>query len=186
LQINLEKSMEKGIIILLNGVSSSGKTTLSRDLQNKFNEIYYLLSSDTFCEMIHEKYLDYNHPEHVFQTCSLFRKVIKLYSDEGENVIVDTAMLENPKHNLYEDYKSLLINNPVVFVKVICPLEELQRREIKRGDRYVGLAESQIPILNPQNGYDVIVDTYNNTIDECSNIIIEYINKKYDRRIIPT
>jgi chloramphenicol 3-O phosphotransferase len=169
--------MNKGIIVLLNGVSSSGKTTLSKNLQDKFNEVFYLFSSDTFCEMIHEKYLDFNHPEYVYQTLSLFRKVIKLYSDEGENVIVDTAMLENPGHNLYKEYKNLLTNNPVVLVKVICPIEELQRRELKRGDRYVGLAKSQIPILNPQNGYDIIVDTYNQTIDECSDKIIEYINK---------
>ena len=169
--------MKKGIIVILNGVSSSGKTTLSRDLQDKLNENYYILASDTFCEMIHEKYLDFNNPEYVFKTLSIFRKVIKLYSDEGENVIVDTAMLENPGHNLHKNYMDLLKDYPVVLVKVICPLEELQRREIKRGDRYVGLAESQIPILNPQKGYDVIVDTYNSTIDECSNKIIEYINK---------
>ena len=175
--LNLEENLEKGIIIILNGVSSSGKTTLSKDLQYKFNDIYYLLSSDKFCEMIHEKYIDLNHPEYVHKTLSLFRKVIKLYSDEGVNVIVDTVMLENIKHNLYKDYMDLLENYPVVLVRVICSLEELQRREKKREDRYVGLAKSQIPILNPQNGYDVIVDTYKNTIDECSNIIIEYINK---------
>jgi len=38
--------MSKGKVICLNGVSSSGKSTLAKSLQEKLNEPYYLMSED--------------------------------------------------------------------------------------------------------------------------------------------
>ena len=53
-----------------------------------------------------------------------------------------------------------------------CPLEELRRREKKRGDRKTGWGESLLPELDPQDMYDMSVDTYNNTNEECADQII--------------
>ena len=48
--------MNKGKIICLNGVSSSGKSTIAKALQDKLNEPYYLMSEDTFTFMLPEKF----------------------------------------------------------------------------------------------------------------------------------
>ena len=47
--------MNRGKIIILNGVSSSGKTTLAKALQNAFDELYVRLSIDDFISMMSDK-----------------------------------------------------------------------------------------------------------------------------------
>ena len=44
--------MEKGKIIILNGASSSGKTTLAKALQDRMDDLTYILSLDDFLTMI--------------------------------------------------------------------------------------------------------------------------------------
>lgn len=50
------KFMGKGNIIILNGVSSSGKTTLAKALQEQMPYPLYLMDVDTFALMTPEKY----------------------------------------------------------------------------------------------------------------------------------
>ena len=69
---------------------------------------------------------------------------------------------------------------PVLFVQVTSPLEELRRRERERGDREIGQGESQVAKLDPQDMYDIIVDTYNNTTVECADKIIDLL--KYSEK----
>ena len=169
--------MKKGIIIILNGVSSSGKTTLTRVLQRKFHDNYYWLANDTFCDMAPEKFLDTDFPEAEYQALSLLGKTVKLFSDCEKNVIVDTVMVSVQKYDLFKEYMNLLKDYPVCLVHVICPVVELQRREKIRGDRGIGQAESQLPILNPQDLYDITVDTFNETVENCAQKIIDFITR---------
>jgi len=169
--------MQKGIIILLNGVSSAGKTTLARAIQRKAAEPYFWLANDTFYEMIPKKFWDTNQVEMKFEALELMGKTIKTFSDDGKNVVVDTVMLTAQKYDLYK-YIQSLIGYRIVLVHVTCPLEEQRKREKERGDRKIGQGESQLPILNPQSGYDLTVDTYQNSADECAQIIINYLNSK--------
>ena len=48
--------MERVKIIFLNGVSSAGKTTLSKVLQDKLDSPYYWLSEDIFRDMTPKKF----------------------------------------------------------------------------------------------------------------------------------
>ena len=59
--------MQKGKIIFLNGVSSSGKTTPAKTLQARLPEPYYWLSVDTFMDMTPEKYMS-NDDDEVIKT----------------------------------------------------------------------------------------------------------------------
>ncbi len=52
--------MKKGNIIFLNGVSSSGKTTLAKKIQEKSNSNLAWISIDTFCNMWLEKRFEEN------------------------------------------------------------------------------------------------------------------------------
>jgi chloramphenicol 3-O phosphotransferase len=165
--------MEKGKIIWLNGVSSAGKTTLTRVLQKKLEDPYYWLANDTFCDMSPEKLWDIDARETEYQALSMLNHTIKLFSDKGKNTIVDHVLINTQKGNLLMESVKLLYTYPVLFVHVVCPLEELRRREKERGDRNIGQAESQLSILNPQDTYDITVDTYENTVEECADKIIE-------------
>lgn len=176
--------MKKGNIIFLNGVSSAGKTSLALELQENTNESYYVISQDAFCDMWPDKFWKQN-PEKMFNhTMSLMYKTIKMLSDLGNNVIVDHVLLNNEKLNsknnegTLQDCVEQLCDNPVLFVHVVCPIDELRRRERERGDRSIGNAESQLAYIDPQDTYDITVDTFGVSIEECAKQIIELLEKK--------
>ena len=169
--------MKKGKIICLNGVSSAGKTSLSKILQERLSEPYYWLSEDVFAEMTPQKISSDESVENEalwYQTYINMYHTIKLYSEMGHNVIVDGVLDENyPLLQMVE----ILNDNPVLFVHVTCPVEELSRREKSRGDREVGLAKKQLSYLCPQDEiYDVTVDTHQNTTEACADKIINLLD----------
>ena len=120
-------------------------------------------------------------PPKTFENNVIFPKVesttwntIKLFSDLGIDVIVDFVHIG--MSSLMEYFVNLRYECLVLYVNVSCPLEELCRREKERGDRQIGLAESQLSQLNPQDTYDIVVDTFNSTTEECADRIIEMLN----------
>jgi len=170
--------VEKGKIIFLNGVSSSGKTSLARTLQTLLPAPFFLLALDTFFEMspslpfinvppdkFEKKIMD----EAYQKLLSVFHYTIKNFSDAGINVIVDHVLM---KWNKALDQCIMLLHDyPVLFVHVTCPLNELRRRGKERSDRPSGLGESQLVMLEPQETYDMIIDTHNDTKEEYTDKI---------------
>lgn len=77
------------------------------------------------------------------------------------------------------------------FVRVNCPLDELERREKARGDRDIGQAKFQLERIHGHRIYDIEVNTYENSIDECAkqiintmdNIEVSAFRKLYDRNL---
>lgn len=178
--------MEKGKIIFLNGTSSSGKSTLAKMLQRKLPEPYFCIAMDTFTDIISPWFTgDYNGetPENLErQSLSAMHHTIKLYSDLGYNVIVDDVICKwvssrGEEYRLLEECIELMCDYPILFVRVYCPLEELKRREIERGDRDIGSAEGNYHILYPKDDYDIVVDTYKNTSEECADMIINLLEQ---------
>ena len=159
--------MDKGKIIWLNGVSSSGKTTLAKALQEELTEPYCYLSLDNFLSTIHEKFRSSEYRTSLRQTLRAMHYTIKLFSDMGLNVIVDHVL---EKQEWLDECVEILYENPVLFIHVTCPLAELQRREKERGDRRIGQAENQISLLKPKDTYDITVDT---SKEDCADKIIE-------------
>jgi chloramphenicol 3-O phosphotransferase len=171
--------MQKGKIIFLNGVSSSGKTILSKILQKRFSDQFFLLPIDILNEISPQKdsrSYDVRFKADPKPVMSAFFGCVKTFSDNGLNVIVDTVFAKNDHLslnnclNVFPD-----CDYPVLFVHVTCPLEELRRREKERGDRKIGWGESLLSKLDPQDTYDIIVDTFNETIEECADRIIEFM-----------
>jgi chloramphenicol 3-O phosphotransferase len=166
--------MEKGKIIFLNGVSSSGKTTLAKKLRTQLSEPFYWLSFDAFIDMSPTHFWEADFDKFYKETLSAFHNTVKLFSDMGINVIVDHVLVKMVK--ALEECVNMLHDYPVLFVHVTCPVEELRRREKERGDRHIGMGESQLETLEPRDTYDITVDTYNNSIEECVNKIIESLH----------
>jgi len=162
--------MEKGKIIFLSGVSSSGKSTLAKSLQEKLAEPYSWLSIDNFLGTIHDKFHNSEYRMSLRQTLKAMHRTIALFSDMGLNVIVDHVL---HKQEWLDDCVNVLNEYPVLFVHVTCPLEELRRREKERGDRPVGRAEEQLSQLSPKDTYDITVDT---SKEKCIDEIIEILN----------
>jgi len=160
--------MKKGNIIWLNGVSSSGKTTLAKALQDVLPMPPYYISNDLFAEMIPAKY--FRDAKKVAESFSMMYGTIKTFSDAGADVIVDSLFLSADR--MYQCVNELH-EYPVLFVHVTCPPHELRRREETRNDRDVGQGERQLADLHPRDTYDIIVDTYSNSKAECADMIEE-------------
>ena len=167
--------MDKGKVIWLNGVSSSGKSTLVKTLQDRLSEPFYLLANDMFTDepVCPVKFVDIDANETYQRALMGMYYAVRAFSDAGINTIVDDVLLKEDGYDRLNQCVELLHDYPVLFVYVTCPVDELRRREEERKDRWVGMGESQFTILTPQDTYDITVDTFNDSKDDCADRIIE-------------
>ena len=115
--------MEKGKIIFLNGVTSSGKTSIVEALQDTDDIFFYVVANDLFEEMIGEKYLRENYWKYLSEVIIMMYHTAKLYSDMGKNVLIDGILVE--RDEIKPHYKQMLEifnDNPLDIIEVYCPL----------------------------------------------------------------
>jgi len=182
--------MEKGKIIFLNGVSSTGKSTLSKSLQQRLSEPYHWLNVDNFMAFSDMNQNPATYFEEGKDPVSLFPHVVKLYSDLGVNVIADVAFMKwkGPRLFLAEETLEkcieMLHDYPLVYVHVTCPYNELRRRHKERGDRgrELNIDYSNQELVGDLDAvYDITVNTHNETKEECADKIIAL--QKYEDKI---
>jgi chloramphenicol 3-O phosphotransferase len=172
--------MKKGLVILLNGTSSSGKTTIAKALQDKLEEPYMYVSVDDFFHMYPEKYLNPTNQDeaiilsHLIPTVvSGLHKCVASLAQSGNNVLVDHVLQENGwLKECVENWKDL----DVLFVGVRCPLRIAEQREKERGDRNIGTAQYQFESVHSHGLYDLEVDTSVLDVNECVTRIMALIN----------
>ena len=167
--------MKKGQILLLNGPSSAGKTTLAWELQTNAPSYWYWLPLDYFLDAVPSQLWDSDENEGFSIAFNLYHDCIKLISDQGKDIIVDTVMYSEDS---FLSFVNKFAEYPVIMVKVICQIEELNKRERERGDRDIGLAANQFKHMESQTKYDFIVDTHAKSTDECACLIIELLENQ--------
>jgi chloramphenicol 3-O phosphotransferase len=192
--------MPLGRIILLNGSSSAGKTTLAITLQQMLPEPWHHIALDQFRDGLGGRYRGLNSPpgtpgarglnvvpvvrgdERVTevrfgdignQVLRGMRRAIAAFAREGNNVIIDDLMFE-PEY-LY-DYVAVLKDFDVLFVGVRCPLDVVNAREAKRPGRFPGTATSHFDRVHSHCIYDIEVDTGVASPRECAKAIIARLN----------
>lgn len=161
-----------GRILLLNGPSSAGKTTLSWELQTKASGYWYWLPLDCFLAAVPSQQWDEASDAAYRTAYDLHHECVKLLSDQGKNVIVDTVICSEAA---FASFEEKMAGYPVIMVKVTCPVEELNRREAARGDRDIGLAAGQADIMVPRQSYDLVVDTHGQSTAECACRIMDLL-----------
>lgn len=170
--------MNKGRIIFLNGVTSSGKTSIVEALQNRDDCYFYVVANDLFQEMVGEKFLRENYWQHLSRVILLMYHTAKLYSDMGHDVLIDGILVERPEiapH--YQQMLDILADNPLSIVEVSCPLEICRERNIARGDRYETQSQEQAELMSKNIRYTMTVHTDLHTPEECAEAIIRELIK---------
>ena len=165
--------MEKGRILFLNGVTSSGKTSIVEALQARREVFFYVVANDLFQEMIGEEYLQENYWKYLGEAIIMMYHTAKLFSDIGKNVIIDGILVEREgvaPH--YRQLQEILRDNPLDIVEVFCPLEICRQRNIDRGDRYEGQSDEQAALMAKDIRYSMRVDTGKNSSEECADEIL--------------
>ena len=165
--------MEKGRIIFLNGVTSSGKTTIVEALQARKDVFFYVVANDLFEEMIGEEYLREDYWKYLGEVIIMMYHTAKLFSDMGKNVIIDGILVEREGvEPHYARLLEILKDNPLDVVEVFCPLEVCRERNIARGDRYESQSEEQAALMAKDIRYSMRVDTGVSSPEECADQII--------------
>jgi chloramphenicol 3-O phosphotransferase len=152
--------MTLGKIIFLNGATSSGKTTIAKLLQSKIEEPFWHISIDHLREsgvLPLERFNsgEFNWHENRENFFKGFHLSLRAYVEAGNNLIVEHIIETNEwKDFLIEQFRDI----DIFFIGVHCPLEELERREEKRGDRPIGGARKDFEIIHAFNRYDMELD----------------------------
>lgn len=166
--------MQKGRIVFLNGVTSSGKTSVVDALQERDEPFFYVVANDLFEQMVGERFLREDYWKHLSEVIILMYHTAKLYSDLGKNVLIDGILVEREQiapH--YARLREILKENPLDIVEVFCPLEICRQRNIARGDRYETQSEEQAALMAENIAYTMRVDTSLHTPEECAAQIID-------------
>jgi chloramphenicol 3-O phosphotransferase len=181
--------MGRGLIIFLNGTSSSGKTSIALEMKKQGEVPLHHLSVDQFFQN-YDHFIDTTYPDMkptrevepgvmsdiLFGPIgSLYYATIKLFSELGLNVIVDTVISDD---EFFNDFYDVLADYPILFVGVHCSKEELTRREQSRGDREIGLSHSQFDYVYAYDEYDLEVNTEELSSAACAEKILSYMNSE--------
>jgi chloramphenicol 3-O phosphotransferase len=155
-----------GHIVVLNGASSAGKTTIARSVRTLCGERCVVLSIDQFFSSVH--------PERKHDW-ALFRSLSQILFDaarsaalQGFDVVVDTVF-ERPECD--DICRATLAGLTVSRVGLTCPTKVLERRELQRGDRPPGLAARQSGHVHEGCVYDMELDTSAVSAEQCAQRI---------------
>lgn len=169
-----------GLIVFLNGTSSSGKSSIARELLRILDEPWFHLPVDAFHAMRSSREVAPEElPLVLRRTWTGFHRAVAGMAAAGNNVVVDHVLSEEWR---LVDCLQLFDPRKVVLVGVRCSLDELRRRESARGDRPPGLAARQFAQVHSYGPYDVECDTTTTDSVDCARQIGSYLA----RRSFPT
>ena len=124
--IAMVKKLEKaGMIVLLNGTSTAGKSSLVKELQKQSGNAFFVISFDDFISK-YEKAID-SQLDFIVERDDEFFKYIKDSSKIYDKVLVDTVDHET----VFEKYDNFL-GEGLIKILVYAPLPELLKRVEKR------------------------------------------------------
>ncbi len=173
--------MEKGRIVFLNGITSSGKTSIVEALQERDDVFFYVVANDLFQEMVGDKWLQQDYWKYLSEVILMMYHTAKLYSDMGKNVLIDGILVEREEIKPhYEQLLAILSENPLDVVEVYCPLEVCRKRNVERGDRYETQSEEQAKCMAQNIRYTLRVDTERYSPKECAAQIVQGLGFKQD------
>lgn len=172
-------AVEAGTIIVLNGTASAGKTSICRALQSRMDAPYLNAGIDRFLGMLPGRYLErplwadvmglFDRPGATgSRLISAMHHAIAALALRGCSVVADHVMVD-PRW--VSECAALFRDLPAYFIGVRCPLDVVVRRERERGDRTLGEAELQFPLVHRHATYDLELDTSALTPDECADAI---------------
>jgi chloramphenicol 3-O phosphotransferase len=171
-------------VILLNGCSSAGKTTLALALQNLLPEPYQHVALDQFRDGMPGRVRGLNSPpgdpgasglnvvpgelngewvthiqfgDYGERVLAAMRRTVATLSEMGCNVIVDDLLF---KRDYLEDYAAVLDPQKTWFIGVKCSIEVISEREALRPGRFPGTAIAHFEQVHEHGiDYDLEVDT---------------------------
>jgi len=185
----MAKTAKFGKIVILNGGSSAGKTSLAKAFQDiMLPETYLLLGIDVFWTSLPPKQLDLDAVDPAYYSCvddvcdgkEEFRivpgplldklmlgryKAVSVYLRDGFNVVADEVIW---KREWLEEAIKDLIDFDAYFIGVSCSDEVGEERERLRGDRHGGWNRCSAKYAAMDAVYDLTLDSGKFSPESCA------------------
>ncbi|MFN4113650.1 MAG: chloramphenicol phosphotransferase CPT family protein [Sphingomonadaceae bacterium] len=158
-------------IIVLNGVSSVGKSSVAKAVQRIAQKPFLHVQMDDFLSMlppraikqddglvfhrIDSKTIDVQTGYIVKRALEGMRHAIAAMAERGNHMIVDDVFFDSED----TEYRQLLGQFDFRLVGLFAPLDVVRNRELARGDREIGLSKGQFERVHKGRKYDLEVDT---------------------------
>jgi len=164
-------------VIVLNGGSSSGKSTIARRLQSVLPQPWLIFGVDSLIEAMPPSLqasggIEFT-PDGQVVVGPAFRALeaawmagIAAMARAGARIIIDDVFLGGAGSQ--RRWRESLNGLCVLWVGVRCDAEIAARRELGRGDRAAGMAASQAAVVHRGVSYDMEVDTTRTGVQECA------------------
>lgn len=156
-------------VIVLNGASSAGKSSIARALQDILPGFWLTLGTDTLVEALPASLrapgagIEFG-PDGEVRVGAAFRELDIAWSrgvaqmiHSGARVIVDEVFLGGVASQAR--WRSALVGLDALWVGVRCDPAVAEARERTRGDRVPGMARQQAQLVHRGVTYDLTVDT---------------------------
>jgi chloramphenicol 3-O phosphotransferase len=192
--------LRAGRVVLLNGASSSGKTSVARELQRLLPEPHLVAGIDSFLPMLRpDGHIGIFWQQRTNENSGGDEAPVRwVFPDrEGEPVQIEFS---EPGHRLIrgmhrsiaalaragndvifehvllypgwaDDLREALAGIAVTYVGIRCPVEMLENRERARADAVVGQARGHSDVVYANMRYDVEVDTSRMSANEAAKVI---------------
>jgi chloramphenicol 3-O phosphotransferase len=172
-------------VIVLNGGSSAGKSSLAVSLQQRLDGSWLTLGVDDLIRALSHGPTDTTAggslglgSDGSITVGALFRQAelawyqgVAAMARAGAKVILDEVFLDggSSQARLATALEGLV----VVWIGVQCHPDVAEAREIRRTDRILGMARDQATRVHQGVRYDLIVDTTRSGPDECSEMVVD-------------
>ncbi|MBY8880625.1 chloramphenicol phosphotransferase CPT [Actinacidiphila acidipaludis] len=166
---------------MLNGGSSSGKSSIARCLQNLLPGAWLTFGADTLVDAMPARLraggegIGFDSGGAVV-TGDEFRRLDHAWAQgvaavvrAGVPVVVDEVFLGGPRSQAR--WRDALTGLEVLWVAVRCDPDIAAAREAARGDRETGMARLQAELVHRGVEYDLEVDTGGSGAEECARTI---------------
>ncbi|MFG2846671.1 chloramphenicol phosphotransferase CPT [Kitasatospora sp. NPDC048296] len=171
-------------VIVLNGGSSSGKSSLARALQERLPEPWLHLGADTMVDALPPWLLaggegigGLDDGDGTVEVGPVFAALdaawtvgVAAMARAGARIVVDEVFLGGAASQ--QRWRSALEGLDVLWVGVHCAPEVAAAREAARGDRVAGMAAAQAEAVHKGVAYDLVVDTSQASPGECTQAIL--------------
>ncbi|HSJ87358.1 MAG TPA: AAA family ATPase [Anaerolineales bacterium] len=170
----MSDSPNLGKIIIINGPSSSGKTTLALAAQKQFDIPFLRFSFDLFLDnqVLPLEQIRNGSFSWEAMRSSVFRGIhrcLPALANAGNNLIFDHII---ESKSWLEDLLPSVSGLDVFFVGLHCSLPELERREAERGNRRSGEARTDFETVHNITSYDLELNS-ENALEDNVKLLIE-------------
>lgn len=167
-------------VIVLNGGSSSGKSSIARRLQETTAGPWLAIGVDDLVDAMPSRLreggdgIDLSGAEvgvgQAFRALDVaWSRGVGEMARQGAHVIIDDVFLGRAESQ--QRWREALAGVEVGWVGVRCDPAAAEAREAARGDRIAGMAASQADTVHDGVAYDVVVDTATATVAEAADAI---------------